>query len=507
MFLITINVDTTLSYTIILIRKGGNIMRLNKKILSLAIIVTLIFNSISFNAFAEDIDNDLSLNANQSISVDTDDIYDDNKRDSVSDSIQKYDGVEEEKSKDEKSKDELDFKPKEEPEEDGTPLFGAPAPNSKIKLYMGTSYAVGSPFLVGTLDEADTTMTQAIWAEHVKDASKNLPQGLTFTGFNDTITLATYSHHTARGLTPTKTKDEVLAMWNDFQNGNITGTLLIGACYDLPVRYLKFTNDDTKGTFTGKVMYADEQKTSFTSDFNGNKFHISTKTGYSFNGWKRVSDGVLVQPGDLVWPHDKLSDWTDNVEYVADYSGHSKTLDSISIEASPSTVDYNVGDSFDPTGLQILATYDDSSTDIFLYAGFQNEFTFEPSVVDSTGKIKVKFRGKETFLYVNLITPPPTPPIPAKVVSSIAVKPNTVKTVYNSGDLFEPDNLVITVTYDNAYYPDEEIAYTGNAGDFLFDKSTLTASGNVTVTYKGTARATIAVARTERSFFIFFLSK
>ena len=76
-------------------------MRLNKKILSLAIIVTLIFNSISFNAFAEDIDNDLSLNTNQSISVDTDDIYDDIKRDSVSASIQKYDGVEEEKSKQE----------------------------------------------------------------------------------------------------------------------------------------------------------------------------------------------------------------------------------------------------------------------------------------------------------------------------------------------------------------------------------------------------------------------
>lgn len=71
----------------------------------------------------------------------------------------------------------------------------------------------------------------------------------------------------------------------------------------------------------------------------------------------------------------------------------------------------------------------------------------------------------------------------AKEVSSIVVKSNTVKTDYIYGETFDPSNLIIRATYSNAYYPSEEISYTGNETDFVFDmttrSSTLISTGTI----------------------------
>lgn len=57
-----------------------------------------------------------------------------------------------------------------------------------------------------------------------------------------------------------------------------------------------------------------------------------------------------------------------------------KTLDSIEVKTAPSTLDYTEGDTFDPTGLVITATYDDESTEDIEYEGNEGSFTFSPSL-------------------------------------------------------------------------------------------------------------------------------
>lgn len=382
-------------------------MKLFKRKFRLMLIVILILNSISFSTFAEGIEEVLTDNIKQSIKVDTADVFDDSVRDNISENVKKDDDVEEGQSN---QIEDLKFKINDEPEDDNnTTLFGAPAPDVKIHLYYGTTYDIGSP--ARHILQAGVTETE--WQNMVNDASNNLPQGLTFAGFNDTISIATYNHEVARGLTSNKTKDEVLALWTDYNNGNITDTMYIGACYNLPVHFLRFTNDDTKGTYNGAVKYADEQKAKFIDDFNRDMFRVHANKDYYFDGWKRLSDGVVVRPVDLVWPHDRLIDWNSDVEYEAVY----QALDHIEVKASPSTMDYRIGDTFNPAGMKITLYYGSVPSTLY-FNDYASDFSLEPTVVDSTGKITIKFRGKETSLHVNIITTPAPTPAPAPAATT-----------------------------------------------------------------------------------------
>ncbi len=70
-----------------------------------------------------------------------------------------------------------------------------------------------------------------------------------------------------------------------------------------------------------------------------------------------------------------------------------------------------------------------------------------------------------------------------KSLSSIAVKTAPTKTAYKANEDFAPAGLVITATYSDS--STEDIAYSSNPTAFGFSPSTITAAGNVTITYSG----------------------
>ncbi|MDY6276392.1 MAG: hypothetical protein SPL75_02790 [Bacilli bacterium] len=70
-----------------------------------------------------------------------------------------------------------------------------------------------------------------------------------------------------------------------------------------------------------------------------------------------------------------------------------------------------------------------------------------------------------------------------KSLSSIAVKIAPTKTAYKANEDFAPAGLVITATYSDS--STEDIAYSSNPTAFGFSPSTITAAGNVTITYGG----------------------
>lgn len=75
-----------------------------------------------------------------------------------------------------------------------------------------------------------------------------------------------------------------------------------------------------------------------------------------------------------------------NVEIAYEKAAPAKTLTSIAITGEPAKVAYETGESFNPEGLTVTATYDDESTaDVTVDA----TWTFDPAVFNTTGSVTV----------------------------------------------------------------------------------------------------------------------
>ena len=114
-----------------------------------------------------------------------------------------------------------------------------------------------------------------------------------------------------------------------------------------------------------------------------------------------------------------------------------KSLVEIDIDTYPNKTTYTVGDKFDPTGLVISRTYDDSSSDKYAYAGHASEFTFIPSPVtpltidDDT--VEVVYGGQSCFFEIDVEYP--------DVLESIEISGYT--TSFIEGDAFTFGGMVL----------------------------------------------------------------
>lgn len=74
-----------------------------------------------------------------------------------------------------------------------------------------------------------------------------------------------------------------------------------------------------------------------------------------------------------------------------------KVISSIAVTTNPTKTSYAVGESFDPSGMVVTATYSDGST-----SDVTGQCTFSPSVMaESTTSVTVSYEGKTTTLAVN----------------------------------------------------------------------------------------------------------
>lgn len=149
-----------------------------------------------------------------------------------------------------------------------------------------------------------------------------------------------------------------------------------------------------------------------------------------------------------------------------------KTLTDIDVQTSPET-SYEVGDTFNPTGLVITRTYSDSSTDTYAYAGHTSEFSFDPSLVTplaaSDEVVEITYGGFSCFLPIEVSLP--------KELNSISISGYTTNFV--EGDTFSFGGIV------TANYADTTSEDVTNSATFTGYNMTSVGNQTVTVSYGG----------------------
>jgi transcriptional regulator len=121
-----------------------------------------------------------------------------------------------------------------------------------------------------------------------------------------------------------------------------------------------------------------------------------------------------------------------------------KTLVGIQIVTPPDKTTYVEGTDFDPTGMQIEATYDNGFSEPV------TDYTFpDEALVLDQKSVEISFDGKTAEQPITVTT---------KSISSIYIVEEPDNTEYTEGDSFDPTGMILGVVYDNG---DEETVDTG----------------------------------------------
>ena len=142
-------------------------------------------------------------------------------------------------------------------------------------------------------------------------------------------------------------------------------------------------------------------------------------------------------------------------------------LTGIEVTKQPDKAEYFDGDSFDPTGMEITASYDNGSTKP---VSIEN-CTFSPeTLTEGVTSVTVTYNGKTASVPVT---------VKAVELTGIEVTKQPDKTEYFDGDSFDPTGMEVTAVYNNG---SREIVSTEEC---TFSPEKLTAGlTSVTVTYK-----------------------
>ena len=125
-----------------------------------------------------------------------------------------------------------------------------------------------------------------------------------------------------------------------------------------------------------------------------------------------------------------------------------KTLTGITVTGQPSKTDYEVGDRFDPSGIEVTATYSNGDTETL---GADAEgLTFSPEEFTEAGPQTVTVlytAGNVTQTASVNVTVSEKAEEPA-VLTGIEITTLPSKTEYEVGDAFDPEGMVVTASYD-----------------------------------------------------------
>lgn len=100
-----------------------------------------------------------------------------------------------------------------------------------------------------------------------------------------------------------------------------------------------------------------------------------------------------------------------------------KALEGIFIHAKPAKTIYNVGEKFDPVGLEIRLFFDDETEEVLPYAGAQDKFAFSPTLDTALGEshkqVTVTYEGKNAVVDITVIPPGANPDTEPDIDSDI----------------------------------------------------------------------------------------
>ena len=171
-----------------------------------------------------------------------------------------------------------------------------------------------------------------------------------------------------------------------------------------------------------------------------------------------------------------------------------KTLTNIEITKMPNKTVYEEGEKFDPTGMEVTATYSDNTRAVI------TNYTYSPtgSLKTTDKKVTISYtEGNITKTAEINITVNATPPPVEKNLTSIKITKMPNKTVYEEGEKFDPTGMEVTATYsDNSQEKVTNYTYIPTGSLKTKDKKvvisytekniTKTAEVNITVNAKPT---------------------
>lgn len=148
-----------------------------------------------------------------------------------------------------------------------------------------------------------------------------------------------------------------------------------------------------------------------------------------------------------------------------------KTVENIAVKTSPTTTTYYVGDTFDPAGLVITATYDDASTEDIAYVGNESKFTFSPALnaalQTSDESVSITYGGKTTTQGVS---------VNARPVFTVIPSNNSANPIAVGEGEYDEEPISVTAGEDVVW----TVTKVSGADDIEFTQGS-TGSGNINV--------------------------
>ena len=365
-----------------------------------------------------------------------------------------------------------------------------------ISVTAAVMYSVGGTILNGSLSSTDSVRENNSLNITINANAKYLrPESLSVTMGGNTLTIGSgYTYNSSTGA---------------FNIASVTGNVVInGECtkehglwdddpYSVSEAWTIIDGYADNGK-SSSVVYVTGVVTGTPNDGQyGSTFNITDGTNtieaYSISGAQSsnsanagyVNDGYTVVVGGALIKFYKNSEYTYEVGYASGFSSSlvssvpPKTVSSIVVKTAPTKTAYKSGESFDPTGLVITATYSDNSISDVEYLGNEASFSFSPSTITEAGNVTITYRGQTctqavTVVTVTNVTGVASAPLEVNQNSSINVADVTLNVVYSDSSVgtVNPDSI----TCDTSSLGSAQATATYNAAT-----GTKTATFNVTV--------------------------
>lgn len=142
------------------------------------------------------------------------------------------------------------------------------------------------------------------------------------------------------------------------------------------------------------TMYNGEETASATVNFAG----ISQK-GNSVSGFYEANNTAITEDISVDAPNVVIGSWTGKINYQV--SLKEAAVSSISVTTDPTRMTYYVGETFDPTGMQVTVTYDDGSNEVISTGFTYGTGAFTAADV-GTKAVTVSYDGKDTTVSVTV---------------------------------------------------------------------------------------------------------
>ena len=221
--------------------------------------------------------------------------------------------------------------------------------------------------------------------------------------------------------------------------------------------------------------------TYWISDNGSNSVPFEVYSGLGIGGanFSSIDD---VKVGDIVVVTGELKKNSSTYEFNYNNELVSQIhVASIDVKTAPSDVSYNEGEYFNPTGLIVTATYDDTpnpTTMDFAYSDLGSSFTFDPTTsttLTNQSSVSISLFGKTTSQAIT---------VTGRTITGITVTGDMTNKTYVKDAAWDLTGLSLTVAYNDGDPAVIALKDLTAGTDFTLSKAT--ADGTTSLTISGT---------------------